>query len=71
MNKSDIFEIWPNVEVYFHGGLVLDLIKTNTIRYFHLVQFITMRFIMHRRFFAIQDLNDSDDFYYVGLWHFL
>ena len=21
MNKSDIFEIWPNVEVYFHGGV--------------------------------------------------
>ena len=62
MNKSDIFEIWPNVEVYFHGGVSFRPYKnqynqifcSNPIHYYEIYN-------ASEGFFAIQDQNDSDD----------
>ena len=62
MNKSDIFEIWPNVEVYFHGGVSFrpyknqynQIFSSNPIHYYEIYN-------ASEGFFAIQDRNDSDD----------
>ena len=62
MNKSDIFEIWPNVEVYFHGGVSFrpyknqynQIFSSNPIHYYEIYN-------ASEGFFAIQDKNDSDD----------
>ena len=62
MNKSDIFEIWPNVEVYFHGGVSFrpyknqydQIFSTCPIHYYEIYN-------ASEGFFAIQDLNDSDE----------
>ena len=62
MNKSDIFEIWPNVEVYFHGGVSFRPYKnqynqifcSNPIHYYEIYN-------ASEGFFAIQDQNGSDD----------
>ena len=61
MNKSDIFEIWPNVEVYFHGGVSFrpyknqyeQIFSSNPIHFYEIYN-------ASEGFFAIQDLNDSD-----------
>ena len=61
MNKSDIFEIWPNVEVYFHGGVSFrpyknqynQIFSSSPINYYEIYN-------ASEGFFAIQDLNDSD-----------
>ena len=61
MNKSDIFEIWPNVEVYFHGGVSFrpyknqynQIFSSSPIHYYEIYN-------ASEGFFAIQDLNDSD-----------
>ena len=60
--KSDIFEIWPNVEVYFHGGVSFrpyknqydQIFSSNPIHYYEIYN-------ASEGFFAIQDQNDSDD----------
>ena len=62
MNKSDILEIWPNVEVYFHGGVSFrpyknqydQIFSSNPIHYYQIYN-------ASEGFFAIQDQNDSDD----------
>ena len=61
MNKSDIFEIWPNVEVYFHGGVSFrpyknqynQIFSSSPIHYYEIYN-------ASEGFFAMQDLNDSD-----------
>jgi len=60
--KSDILEIWPNLEVYFHGGVSFTpykeqfqkLIPSNDFKYYE-------TYNASEGFFAIQDQNDSDE----------
>ena len=62
MDKSDIFDIWPNVEVYFHGGVSFrpyknqydQIFSSNPIHYYEIYN-------ASEGFFAIHDQNDSDE----------
>ena len=61
-NKSSINEVWPNLEVYFHGGVSFDpylnqynsIIKSNKVKYYEIYN-------ASEGFFAVQDSNDSKD----------
>jgi len=60
--NENLFEIWPNIEVYFHGGVSFDpyreqykkLLPKNDFKYYEIYN-------ASEGFFAIQDLNDSND----------
>jgi len=60
--KNNILEVWPNLEVYFHGGVNFNpyreqfkkLIPKNSFKYFE-------TYNASEGFFAIQDENDSLD----------
>lgn len=60
--NNDIFEIWPNLEVYFHGGVSFDpyrdqykkILPNSDFKYYEIYN-------ASEGFFAIQDLNDSND----------
>jgi len=60
--KSNILEIWPNVEVYFHGGVSFDpyreqykkLFPKDDFKYYEIYN-------ASEGFFALQDLNNSSD----------
>ncbi|CAM3461661.1 GH3 auxin-responsive promoter family protein [Flavobacterium longum] len=60
--KENLLEVWPNLEVYFHGGVSFDpyrdqykkLLPKNSFRYYEIYN-------ASEGFFAIQDLNDSSD----------
>ncbi|WP_432672822.1 GH3 auxin-responsive promoter family protein [Flavobacterium sp. SM2513] len=60
--KTNLLEVWPNAEVYFHGGVAFDpykeqykaLFPTNTFQYYEIYN-------ASEGFFAIQDLNNSSD----------
>lgn len=60
--KSNILEVWPNLEVYFHGGVNFKpyreqyekLIPRKDFRYYE-------TYNASEGFFAIQDRNDSDE----------
>ncbi len=60
--KSNILEVWPNLEVYFHGGVNFKpyreqyerLIPKKDFRYYE-------TYNASEGFFAIQDQNDSDE----------
>ncbi|MBF6608989.1 MAG: GH3 auxin-responsive promoter family protein [Flavobacterium sp.] len=60
--KSNIMEVWPNLEVYFHGGVSFDpyreqyqkLIPGEKFKYYEIYN-------ASEGFFAIQDRNDSKD----------
>jgi len=60
--KSNILEVWPNLEVYFHGGVNFNpyreqfkkLIPKKDFKYFE-------TYNASEGFFAIQDQNDSLD----------
>ena len=71
--KSNLFEIWPNLEVYFHGGVNFDpyIEQYNTIlpkenfRYYEIYN-------ASEGFFAIQDRNANKELLSnVRLWDFL
>tara|TARA_R110002020_G_scaffold262126_2_gene476488 strand:+ start:49631 stop:51085 length:1455 start_codon:yes stop_codon:yes gene_type:complete len=57
-----IFDIWPNLEVYFHGGVSFDpyrdqykkLLPLNDFKYYEIYN-------ASEGFFAIQDQNDSSE----------
>lgn len=61
-NDEDLFEIWPNLEVYFHGGVSFDpykeqykkILPRNDFKYYEIYN-------ASEGFFAIQDLNNSSD----------
>lgn len=61
-DKNSIDEIWPNLEVFFHGGVNFDpyvqqfnsLIKSDKMHYFN-------TYNASEGFFGIQDQLDSDD----------
>ncbi|PHS51531.1 MAG: hypothetical protein COB01_10130 [Lutibacter sp.] len=60
--KNNILEVWPNLEVYFHGGVNFNpyreqfkkLIPKTAFKYYE-------TYNASEGFFAIQDLNDSND----------
>jgi len=60
--KGNLFEIWPNLEVYFHGGVSFDpyreqyhkILPNDNFKYYEIYN-------ASEGFFAIQDLNDSSD----------
>ena len=60
--KSSINEVWPNLEVFFHGGVNFDpykhqyqsIIRSDKMRYFN-------TYNASEGFFGIQDQLDSDD----------
>ncbi|HEX8268732.1 MAG TPA: GH3 auxin-responsive promoter family protein [Flavobacterium sp.] len=60
--KENLFEIWPNLEVYFHGGVSFDpyreqyqkILPRNQFKYYEIYN-------ASEGFFAIQDQNDSND----------
>lgn len=60
--KSDILEVWPNLEVYFHGGVSFEpyrdqyraILPGDQVKYYEIYN-------ASEGFFAIQDQNDSRD----------
>jgi hypothetical protein len=60
--KESLKEVWPNVEVYFHGGVSFDpyreqyqkMIQKNDFQYYEIYN-------ASEGFFAIQDLNNTND----------
>lgn len=60
--KQNLFDIWPNLEVYFHGGVSFDpyreqykkILPRNDFQYYEIYN-------ASEGFFAIQDLNNSED----------
>ncbi|MFC7774386.1 GH3 auxin-responsive promoter family protein [Flavobacterium sp. GCM10027622] len=60
--KTNLFEVWPNLEVYFHGGVSFDpyreqyknILPKPEFKYYEIYN-------ASEGFFAIQDLNNSND----------
>jgi hypothetical protein len=60
--KTNILEIWPNIEVYFHGGVSFEpykeqyknLFPKNDFKYYEIYN-------ASEGFFALQDRNDSNE----------
>jgi hypothetical protein len=60
--KSNILEVWPNLEVYFHGGVNFDpyidqykkILPSDGFKYYEIYN-------ASEGFFAIQDQNDSKE----------
>ncbi len=60
--KENLTEVWPNLEVYFHGGVSFDpyreqyqkILPKNNFKYYEIYN-------ASEGFFAIQDLNNSSD----------
>ncbi|THD31731.1 MAG: GH3 auxin-responsive promoter family protein [Flavobacterium johnsoniae] len=60
--KSNLLEIWPNLEVYFHGGVSFEpyreqykkILPRSEFQYYEIYN-------ASEGFFAIQDLNNSSD----------
>ncbi|MHA6279523.1 GH3 auxin-responsive promoter family protein [Salinimicrobium sp. CAU 1759] len=60
--RQNLFEIWPNLEVYFHGGVNFlpyadqyrKILPSSSFRYFEIYN-------ASEGFFAIQDSNDSKE----------
>ncbi len=60
--KTNLMEVWPNLEVYFHGGVSFDpyraqyqkMLPKNDFKYYEIYN-------ASEGFFAIQDLNNSSD----------
>ena len=60
--KSNLLEIWPNLEVYFHGGVSFmpykdqykNILPSSSFKYYEIYN-------ASEGFFAIQDQNDSDE----------
>ncbi|GAA4065818.1 GH3 auxin-responsive promoter family protein [Flavobacterium cheonanense] len=61
-NNSNLMELWPNLEVYFHGGVNFEpyreqyqkIIPSSDFKYYEIYN-------ASEGFFAIQDLNYSND----------
>lgn len=60
--KLHLLEIWPNTEVYFHGGVSFEPYKAQYQKLFPKSDFNYYEiYNASEGFFAIQDLNDSSD----------
>ena len=61
-NHTNLFELWPNLEVYFHGGVNFEpyreqyqkILPNSDFKYYEIYN-------ASEGFFAIQDLNYSND----------
>jgi hypothetical protein len=61
-DKGNLMEIWPNLEVYFHGGVSFEpyreqykkILPSSSFKYYEIYN-------ASEGFFAIQDLNNSSD----------
>ena len=61
-NKNNLFDIWPNLEVYFHGGVSFvpyvdqykAILPNTNFKYYEIYN-------ASEGFFAIQDQNDSNE----------
>jgi hypothetical protein len=61
-NKTNILEIWPNLEVYFHGGVSFDPYKEQYKNLFPSKEFKYYEiYNASEGFFALQDRNDSNE----------
>jgi hypothetical protein len=49
--KSNLLELWPNAEVYFHGGVNFDPYREQYKNYFQKRVLNIMKFIMLRKDF--------------------
>jgi hypothetical protein len=60
--KSDLSEVWPNLEVYFHGGVNFDPYRE---QFRHLIRSSSMNYMetynASEGFFGIQDRSDSNE----------
>mgnify|MGYP006278131569 CR=1 FL=1 len=60
--KENITEVWPNLEVFFHGGVSFHPYKK---QYENMIPFQGMRYVENYNasegFFGIQDRSDSDE----------
>ena len=60
--KDNLYDLWPNLEVYFHGGVSFEpyreqytkILPNSNFKYYEIYN-------ASEGFFAIQDLNDSND----------
>ena len=60
--KCNLYDLWPNLEVYFHGGVSFEpyreqyakILPNSNFKYYEIYN-------ASEGFFAIQDLNDSND----------
>ena len=60
--KTNILEIWPNLEVYFHGGVSFDPYKEQYKNLFPKSDFKYYEiYNASEGFFALQDRNDSNE----------
>jgi hypothetical protein len=60
--KPHLLEIWPNTEVYFHGGVSFEPYRAQYQKLFPKSDFNYYEiYNASEGFFAIQDLNDSSD----------
>lgn len=60
--KENILDIWPNVEVYFHGGVSFEPYRTPYQKLFPKASFKYYEiYNASEGFFALQDLNNSDE----------
>ena len=60
--KTNILEIWPNLEVYFHGGVSFDPYKEQYKKLFPKFDFKYYEiYNASEGFFALQDRNDSNE----------
>ena len=61
-NKTNILEIWPNLEVYFHGGVSFDPYKEQYKKLFPKDNFKYYEiYNASEGFFALQDQNNSNE----------
>jgi hypothetical protein len=60
--KSNLLQVWPNAEVYFHGGVSFEPYREQYKNLFPKTDFNYYEiYNASEGFFAIQDLNDSND----------
>ncbi len=60
--KNNLFEVWENLEVYFHGGVSFNPYKEQFARLLPNTKFKYYEiYNASEGFFAIQDRNDADD----------
>ncbi len=60
--KENLLEVWPNLEVYFHGGVSFVPYKDQYKKILHSNQFKYYEiYNASEGFFAIQDQNNSDE----------
>lgn len=62
VNKSSLLEIWPNAEVYFHGGISFEPYREQYQKLFPKENFrFYENYNASEGFFAIQDRNNTND----------